>query len=83
MIRFRSTLPPDVLARHLAPVAWPPEWGPDREPPYADDLHWQITPAHGLYGVDDYHISWSHRDPGCRARFLAVLAELGAEVVDG
>ena len=82
MIRFRSTLSPDVLARHLAPVAWPPEWGPNREEPYADDFHWQITDTHALYSIgDDHSLSWSHPDPGCRARFLAVLAELGVEVV--
>ena len=79
MIRFTSSLPPDVIARRLAPVAWPPEWGPNLEEPYADELHWQVTSAHALCGLHDYHIIWRHPDPGCRARFLAVLAELGVE----
>lgn len=89
MIRFRSPLPAETLAHHLAAVVYP---HPDatETPFYVGETpsRWELSGAnnHKLYmpkGDGVYAIGDRYRDPDRRARFLAVLAELGAEVVDG
>ena len=87
MIRFRSTLPAETIARALAPAVYP---HPDAAeiPFYVGEApaRWELSRAnnHKLCmpkGDDVYAIGDRYRDPDRRARFLAVLAEIGAEVL--
>lgn len=86
MIRFRYTLPAETIAHALAPAVYP---HPDaaETPFYVDETpeRWELSGAndHKLYmprGDGVYAIGDRYHDPDRRARFLAVLAELGAEV---
>lgn len=87
MIRFCSDLPSATIARALAAAVYP---HPDAaEPPFyvgETPNRWELSSAnnHKLYMPkwdDVYAIGDRYNDPDRRARFLAVLAELGAEVL--
>ena len=87
MIRFRSPLPAETIAHALAPAVYP---HPDaaETPFYVGETpnRWELSSAnnHKLYmpkGDGVYAIGARYHDPDRHARFLAVLAELGAEVV--
>lgn len=89
MIRFHSPLPAETVARRLAEVDYTDGTtayvGPtltgrrfcfiDICPIGNHWISWDTTEA-GAFCVDGVHM-----DPDRRARFLAVLAELGAEVL--
>jgi hypothetical protein len=91
MIRFRSTLPAEVIAHHLAAVVYPDVAVPAGlvaahdifDAPYwrlsECDRH-QLIPGRGA-GEGLFELFDLYECPDRRARFLAVLAELGAEVV--
>lgn len=89
MIRFTSSLPAETIAHALTPAVYP---HPDAVelPFYTDDspARWELSCSnnHKLYmpkGDGVYAIGDRYNDPDRRTRFLAVLAEIGAEVLDG
>ena len=90
MIRFRSTLPAEQLARALAAVVYPgtpvQEGVVHAAVPSVIMPLWHLSEGgrHTL-ALDGagYEVFDLYECPDRRARFLAVLAELGAEVLDG
>ena len=88
MIRFKSPLPAETLAHHLASAVYPDAAVPAGVVHAAVDSPilplWELSEGRrhtlSLDGAG-YELSDLYECPDRRARFLAVLAELGAEVV--